>query len=114
MGKTLGQIGYEAYGSSTGGKTFDGRDMPTWEEIVLREGATPKVEGVGGRSEGDTERALVNFFLVAAPWGRRLGITQLWEWRAQVGGAGLPVRCARPLGVFRFSLASDRLCRYSF
>lgn len=43
MGKTLGQIGYEAYGSSTGGKTFDGRDMPTWEEIVLREGATPKV-----------------------------------------------------------------------
>lgn len=43
MGKTLGQIGYEAYGNSTGGKTFDGRDMPTWEEIVLREGATPKV-----------------------------------------------------------------------
>lgn len=41
--KTLGQIGYEAYAKSTGGKTFDGRDMPTWQEILDREGETPKV-----------------------------------------------------------------------
>ena len=33
MSKTLGQIGYEAYAKSTGGKTFDGRDMPTWEQV---------------------------------------------------------------------------------
>lgn len=32
--KTIGQIGYEAYAVSTGGKTFDGRDMPTWEQVV--------------------------------------------------------------------------------
>jgi hypothetical protein len=28
--------GYEGYAKSTGGKTFDGRDMPTWEELPLR------------------------------------------------------------------------------
>lgn len=32
--KTLGQIGYEAYARHTGGKTFDGRLMPTWEQVV--------------------------------------------------------------------------------
>lgn len=31
--KTLGQLGYEAYARSTGGKTFDGRDMPTWSAL---------------------------------------------------------------------------------
>lgn len=38
--KTRGQIGYEAYAKSTGGKTFDGRDMPTWKEI---EEKSPKI-----------------------------------------------------------------------
>lgn len=38
--KTYGRIGYEAYAASTGGKTFDGRDMPTWEQILER---TPHV-----------------------------------------------------------------------
>ena len=28
-----GRIGYEAYAHSTGGKTFDGRDMPRWEDL---------------------------------------------------------------------------------
>lgn len=41
--KTMGQIGYEAYAESTGGKTWDGRDMPTWEQIREREGDVPKV-----------------------------------------------------------------------
>lgn len=27
------QIAYKAYARSTGGKTFDGRDMPTWEDL---------------------------------------------------------------------------------
>jgi hypothetical protein len=31
--KSKGQIGYEAYAAFTGGKTFDGRDMPTWEQV---------------------------------------------------------------------------------
>jgi hypothetical protein len=31
--ETYGRAGYEAYGRSTGGKTFDGRDMPTWNEL---------------------------------------------------------------------------------
>ena len=35
-----GRIGYEAYKASTGGKTFDGRDMPTWEQVQER---TPHV-----------------------------------------------------------------------
>lgn len=28
--------GYEGYAKSTGGKTFDGRDMPTWDELPER------------------------------------------------------------------------------
>jgi len=32
--KTLGQIGYEAYAVATGGKTWDGRDMPTWAQVL--------------------------------------------------------------------------------
>lgn len=28
-----GRIGYEAYAAFTNGKTFDGRDMPTWDKL---------------------------------------------------------------------------------
>lgn len=33
---SLGRKGYEAYAKATGGKTFDGRDMPTWEQLPER------------------------------------------------------------------------------
>jgi hypothetical protein len=29
----LGQIAYEAYANHTGNKTFDGRDMPHWNDL---------------------------------------------------------------------------------
>jgi hypothetical protein len=29
----LGQRAFEAYGRSTGGKTFDGRDIPKWDDL---------------------------------------------------------------------------------
>lgn len=29
------QIGYEAYGAAAGWKTFDGRPMPTWEDLGM-------------------------------------------------------------------------------
>ena len=32
----LGKRGYEAYAVSTGGKTYDGRDMPTWDQLPER------------------------------------------------------------------------------
>ncbi len=32
--ETFGRIGYEAYAVSTGGKTYDGRDMPTWDGLT--------------------------------------------------------------------------------
>jgi hypothetical protein len=32
--KSPGQIGYEAYAQSTGGKTWDGKPMPTWEQVL--------------------------------------------------------------------------------
>ncbi len=38
--KSSGQVGYEAYMASTGGKTWDGKPMPTWDEIKAR---TPHV-----------------------------------------------------------------------
>ncbi len=31
-----GQIAYEAYAIHTGGKTHDGRDMPSWEDLPGR------------------------------------------------------------------------------
>jgi hypothetical protein len=31
--QTSGQIGYEAYGETASWKTFDGRPMPTWEQL---------------------------------------------------------------------------------
>ncbi len=40
IGKTYGQIGYERYARSTGGKTWDGKPMPTWDQILER---TPHV-----------------------------------------------------------------------
>ncbi len=30
------RMGYEAYAEFTGGKTFDGRDMPKWHELPER------------------------------------------------------------------------------
>lgn len=29
----LAKVGYESYAEKTGGKTFDGRQMPKWEEL---------------------------------------------------------------------------------
>lgn len=29
----LAKIAYRAYATSTGGKTFDGRDMPDWDDL---------------------------------------------------------------------------------
>ncbi len=34
---THGKIGYEAYGEAAGWKTFDGRPMPTWEQLQATE-----------------------------------------------------------------------------
>jgi hypothetical protein len=34
--KSLPHLAYDAYAVSTGGKTFDGRDMPGWEELPER------------------------------------------------------------------------------
>lgn len=31
-----GREGYEAYATSTGGKTFDGRDMPAWDALPMK------------------------------------------------------------------------------
>lgn len=30
------RAGYEGYAAFTGGKTFDGRDMPTWDQLPDR------------------------------------------------------------------------------
>lgn len=34
--EAIARIGYEGYAASTGGKTFDGRDMPRWEDLPAR------------------------------------------------------------------------------
>jgi hypothetical protein len=35
---SLGQVGYEAYFAAAGGKTFDGRDMPSWDYLGTSKG----------------------------------------------------------------------------
>lgn len=34
--KETAHVAYDAYAEFTGGKTFDGRDMPTWEQLPDR------------------------------------------------------------------------------
>lgn len=34
--RTIGQIGFDAYGETAGWKTFDGRPMPRWEDLASR------------------------------------------------------------------------------
>jgi hypothetical protein len=36
MSRPLAKIAYEAYAATTGGKTYDGKDMPKWEDLPLR------------------------------------------------------------------------------
>lgn len=36
MEETFERLGYEAYAKSTGGKTYDGRDMPAWDDLPDR------------------------------------------------------------------------------
>lgn len=59
--KSLGQIGYEAYAQSTGGKTYDGRDMPTWEQVAEE---SPKV-AKAWEDAGNTVRFRVVDYLVS-------------------------------------------------
>lgn len=34
--KEIGRVGYEAYAATTDGKTFDNREMPTWDALPQR------------------------------------------------------------------------------
>lgn len=31
--KTIAQVGFEAYSKNAGGKTWDGKDIPKWEDV---------------------------------------------------------------------------------
>ncbi len=35
-GINFARVAYEAYAEFTGGKTFDGRDMPAWPDLTTR------------------------------------------------------------------------------
>ncbi len=43
------QLGYKAYAKFTGGKTFDGRDMPTWNDLTprIKEAWTEAAKAIG-------------------------------------------------------------------
>lgn len=40
-GKSLGRVAFEAYSAEAGGKTFDGKDIPSWDDL---HGDKPKVQ----------------------------------------------------------------------
>ncbi len=52
--RALARVGYEAYAKQTGGKTFDGCDMPGWDQLPDRikdawhAAATAIADGVAG------------------------------------------------------------------
>ena len=56
-GIRLAQIGYEAYAQFTGGKTFDGRDMPTWHDVVKRDIERGTKVGSAWEAAGKAQRA---------------------------------------------------------
>lgn len=99
--KPLAQTAYEGYAAFTGGKTHDGRDMPTWDALpdrirdawaagldaaleVVAERATPLLEEIEAKANVMNGAALVhdldtitnaNFLI-----GRRLeGLTRVLE-----------------------------------
>jgi hypothetical protein len=47
------QVAYEAYAKFTGGKTFDGRDMPTWNNLTdrIRDAWRAAISAVTGGSK---------------------------------------------------------------
>lgn len=54
--KSFGQIAYEGYAARTGGKTYDGRDMPEWHDLGrdIQEAWEAAADAVGehyGRAE---------------------------------------------------------------
>jgi hypothetical protein len=61
------RMGYDAYALSTGGKTFDGRSMPSWDDLperirdawraatdaVLKEGLAQRLFALAYEARGD-------------------------------------------------------------
>jgi hypothetical protein len=52
----LGRIAYTAYAASTGGKTFDGRDMPQWIDVPMRIKDAWQAAAVAARDDGVASR----------------------------------------------------------
>jgi hypothetical protein len=53
----MGKIGYEAYAQHTGGKTFDGRDMPRWEDLPERIRSAWRAAADAIRGDGDEQES---------------------------------------------------------
>ena len=77
--KTLGQVGFEKYGDTAGiagpWKTFDGRDMPRWDELEGDAGEVTKLRW---------EMAMLEVLRVAKPYLERGEAPPGYRW-AEVG-----------------------------
>lgn len=53
----LAKLAYEAYATSTGGKTWDGRDMPAWEDLgrTIQTAWDAAAQAVLGAVSGDED-----------------------------------------------------------
>lgn len=84
--KRLEQIAYEAYATNTGGKTFDGRKMPSWADLPERIRAAWKaaIEAAGEAMfpPKDPKRGVLEFTLFYD--GKRYGIGHEFEWSQQL------------------------------
>lgn len=60
-GPDLAQLAYRAYAESTGGKTWDGRDMPDWD------GLGERIQGAWTAAAEEVRAAVVPQFVVPSP-----------------------------------------------
>lgn len=57
MSFILARVGYEAYARTTGGKTFDGRQMPTWDALPqnIKTAWQAAAKAIAAKAESESE-----------------------------------------------------------
>lgn len=126
--RSLGQIGFEAYNESTGGKTFDGRPIPPWSQVETASPHVVKAWSAAGEAiaseirkrsisellpvPGDT-RLTFSSALIAIKAGHRVarkGWNGKGMWIALTRGSTFPGSQARSSAASGAAAAHAKLC----
>lgn len=71
----VGKVAYEAYAQFTGGKTFDGREMPTWENLTDRIRSAWEAASTAAREIADFEEVDIETEAADGPVNRWFGLS---------------------------------------